>query len=174
MNNALKEIAAKYGVAEENIPEILTGMKVKDAQKPSKAQLEGFEKVCAMLQEGKPMDQALTILLEEAKNGRAGKDAVQAPNTISTEELEGFILTQAERAADAALASFPQIAIEENYRLKTLFVQRYRQHITERLQDPEYRQWFEAAIEGQDMGKLNLFGSTISNTALPSSSSSSS
>jgi len=85
-----------------------------------------------------------------------------------------FIFAQAERAADVALASFPQIAIEEYYRLKTLFVQRYRQRITERLQDPEFREQFQAAIEGQDMGKLNLFGSTKSSMALPSSSSSSS
>ena len=174
MNNALKEIAAKYNVAEENISEILAGMKVKDAQKPSKAQLEGFEKVCVMLQEGKPMDQALTILLEEAKNGKVGKEASQVSGTITPEDLDSFILEQAKRAAETTLLRFPQIAREEYNRSQGLFVQAYRQYLAEQLQNPEYRQNFIAAIEEQELGKSELLGSTMSHTALPSSSSSSS
>ncbi|WP_250126314.1 hypothetical protein [Chroococcidiopsis sp. CCMEE 29] len=172
MNNALKEIAAKYGVSEEKIPEILSGMKIKDAQKPSKPQLEGFEKICIMLQEGKPMAQALVMLLDEAKNGRAGKET--STNTPNAEEIDSFILTQAQRAADATLASLPQIAVEEHQRLKELFVQRYRQRIAQQLQDPEFRQQFQLAIEGQQMGKFNFLNSMTSNIALPSSSSSNS
>lgn len=183
MNNALKEIACKYEVSEEEIPAILAGMKVKDAQKPSKPQLEGFEKVCRMLKEGQPMDQALATILEEAKNDKTQKDtqvngSTNPSESLQTEsseaKLEEFILSLANQSADATFASLPNIALEEHHRLKALFVQQYRQRIMERLQDPEFRQQFQAAIEGQDMGKLPLLNSTTSNIALLSSSSSSS
>ncbi|MES1026214.1 hypothetical protein ABN584_25290 [Gloeocapsa sp. BRSZ] len=172
MNNTLKEIAAKYSVAEEIIPEILSGMKLKDSQRYSKSQLEGFEKVCTWLQAGKSMEQAIKTLLDEAKTNREEK--ITNTSSINPEELDGFILNQAEQAADKTLFSLPQIAIEEHYRLKALFVQRYRQRIAERLQDPEFRQQFESAIEGQELGKPKLLNSTTSSIALPSSSSSSS
>lgn len=179
MNNALKEIASKYSVSEEKIPEILAGMKIKDAQKPTKPQLEGFEKVCTMLKEGQPMDQALATILESAKNDSIQKDTQsnaranpsQSPQTENSEaKLEEFILSLANQSADATFATLPNIAFEEHHRLKALFVQRYRERIMERLQDPEFRQQFQAAIEGQDLGKLNLMSSTTSNIALPSSS----
>jgi len=180
MNNALKEIAGKYEVSEESIPEILTGMKVKDVQKPSKPQLEGFEKVCILLKEGKPMDQALATVLEAAKNDRLQKDTqtngstnpVQSPQTESSQvNLDEFIQSLANQAADSTFANLPNIAIEEHHRLKALFVQHYRQRMMERLQDPEFQQQFQAAIEGQDLGKLKFLTGTTSNIALPSSSS---
>ncbi len=183
MNDALKEIARKYAVSEEKISQILAGMKVKDVQKPSKPQLEGFEKVCTLLKEGKPMEQALATILDEAKNGKPERAPQtngsaahsKSPQTeLSEVKLDEFILAQGDRAADVTLASLPDIAFEEQQRLKALFVQRYRQRIMERLQDPEYRQQFAAAIEGEDMGKLALLNNTTSNFALPSSSSSSS
>lgn len=178
MNNALKDIATKYEISEEKMLEILAGMKVKNAEKPSKPQIEGFEKVCILLEEGKPMDEALATILDEAKNGKTREFQIDEENSQPTdtpkaEELDNFILRQAEYAADATLVSFPQIANEEQHRLKELFVQRYRQRIAQQLQDPKFRQHFQAAIEGQGVGKLNLLSSTTSNIALPSSSSSS-
>jgi len=185
MNNALNEIAAKYEVSEEKIPEILAGMKVKDAQKPSKAQLDGFEKVCTLLKEGKPMDQALATILEEAKSDKMQKDIqnnenashpqMQSPQAENSEaKLDDFILTLANQAANATLTSFPNIALEEHLRLKALFVKRYRERIAEQLQSAEFRQQFQAAMEGQELGKLPLLSSTTSNIALLNSSSSSS
>ncbi len=88
--------------------------------------------------------------------------------------LDKFILSLANQSADATFSSLPNIAIEEYQRLKALFMQQYRQRIIERLQDPEFQQQFQAAMEGgQDMGKLKLLSSTTSNTALLNSSSSS-
>lgn len=183
MNNALKEIASKYSVSEEKIPEILAGMKIKDAQKPTRPQLEGFEKVCTMLKEGQSMDQALATILESAKNDLSQKDTQTNPRANSSQsaqienseaKLEEFILSLANQSADATFATLPNIAFEEHHRLKALFVQRYRERIISRLQDPEFRQQFQAAIEGQDMGKLSLMSSTTSNIALLSSSSSNS
>lgn len=62
MNEALFEIASRYDVAEDRISEILTGMKLKNPEKPTKRQLEGFEKVCTLLKEGRvAATQKLTI-----------------------------------------------------------------------------------------------------------------
>lgn len=110
---------------------------------------------------------AASLYRQQQESSSASEPIMQA------QVLDEFIIAQAERAADAALRSFPQIAIEEYYRLKELFVQRYRQHIAKQLQNPEFRQQFQAAMEGQNVGKLNL-NSMTSNTALPSSLSSSS
>lgn len=178
MNNALKDIATRYEVSEEKMLEILGRMKVKNAEKPSKPQIEGFEKVCTLLKEGKSMDTAITAILDEAKNGKSSESEIdgetpQAADTLEDEELKNFVFREADRAADATLKSFPQIAFEERQRYKELFVQRYRQRITQQLQDPEFRQHFQAAIEGQDLGKLHLLNSMTSNIALPSNSSSS-
>lgn len=136
-----------------------------------------------MLKEGQSMDQALAIVLEAAKNDSLQKNtqtnrsvnASQSPQTENSEaKLEEFILSLANQSAEACLANLPNIAFEEYHRLKALFIQRYRERIMERLQDPEFRQQFEVAISGQDMGKLSLAQSTTSNIALPSSSSSNS
>lgn len=112
---------------------------------------------------------------DAAKLYRQQQETTTASSAVMpASEIDKFILAQAERAAEAELSKIPQVAQEENIRLRTLFVQRYRQYIAERLQDPEYREKFQAAIEGQDLGKSELLGSTTSNTALPSSSFSSS
>lgn len=178
MNNVLKDIATRYEISEEKMLDILARMKIKNAEKPSKPQIEGFEKVCTLLKEGKPMEEAITAILDEAKNGKSNEpqingEASQAADTLEDEELKNFVFREADRAADATLKSFPQIAFEERQRYKELFVQRYRQRIAQQLQDPEFRQHFQAAIEGQDLGKLPLLNSTTSNIALPSNSSSS-
>lgn len=116
----------------------------------------------------------ITALNEMVESGKAKthKEAARlyrtsTENTIESEkvgqssnELDEFILSQANTAADITFASLPQMAMEEHQRLKGLFVQRYRQRILERLQDPDFRQQFQAAIEGQDMGKLKLLNST--------------
>jgi len=132
-----------------------------------------------------PMDQALATILEEAKSDKMQKDIqnnenispsqMQSPQAENSEaKLDNFILTLANQAANATLTSFPNIALEEHLRLKALFVKRYRERIAEQLQSAEFRQQFQAAMEGEELGKLPLLSSTTSNTALLNSSSSSS
>jgi len=180
----LKAIATRYAINDEKqIEEILIAMPVTNTDKPSEEQIKGFEKVCALIQDGKQMSEAIKAASLETKNGKSERapqtnDSAapsKSPHTeLSQVKLDEFILAQGDRAADMTLASLPNIAIEEHDRLKALFRQRYQQRIMERLQDPEYRQQFEAVIEGQDMGKLSLLNNTTSNFALPSSSSSNS
>lgn len=101
-------------------------------------------------------------------------DATSQKAAQPLNNLEEFILSLANQAADTTFASFPSMALEEHHRLKALFVQQYRLRILERLQDPEFQQQFQAAMSGQDLGKLKLLlSSTKSSTALLGSSSSS-
>lgn len=88
--------------------------------------------------------------------------------------FEQYIQEHGGKAAEANLAALPAMAEAEYSHLKSMFIKAYRKRIAELLQDPGYRQQFEAAIEGQSMGKLPLLNSTTSNIVLPSSSSSSS
>jgi hypothetical protein len=168
---ALKEIANKYEITEENILEIVAGIKVKNPEKPTKRQLEGFEQVCHFLKEGKPINEAIALVVEEAKNG--SKEAI-ASSQLEDGQLEKFIIEQATKAANETLLSLPQVKLEETQRIRNLFISAYRARIAECIQDPEYKRQFIALLEGQDAGKLNLLNSTDLTIDLPSSSSSSS
>jgi hypothetical protein len=173
MNEALKEIASRYEVAEDRISEILSQMKVKNPEKPTKKQLEGFERVCTLLKEGKSIEEATEIVVSQAKNG-VQESRSDSLSLIEDDELDNFITEQALRAADATLSSLPQVAYDEYQQLKEAFVRKYRERIAERLNDPVFKEQFVAAIEGRDMGKFKLSSSTHSTIALPSSSSSNS
>jgi hypothetical protein len=146
-------------------------MKVKNLEKPSKRQLEGFEKVCALLKEGKETQEAIALVVEEAKN--SPKEAI-AELQLEDGELNKFIIEQAVRAADATLLSLPQVGLEERERIRTLFINAYRARLAQCVQDPEYKRNFIALLEGQDTGKLNLLSSTDLTIALLNSSSSNS
>jgi uncharacterized protein YoaH (UPF0181 family) len=171
MNEALKEIANRYEVAEDKISEILEKLPVKNPEKPTKKQIQGFEKVCTLIKEGKSTEEAIEIVVREAKNGTK---ELMPDSLIEDEELDNFIIEQAIRAADATISSLPQVAFDECQRLKESFVRKYRERIAERLNDPEFKQQFVATIEGKEMGKFIFSNSTHSTIALPSSSSSNS
>jgi hypothetical protein len=184
MNNALKEIAAKYEVAEESIPEILSGMKVKDPQKPTKPQLEGFEKACTLIQQGQPLPEAVNAVIAEAMEKKTPKETEKEATPDNTDQpivpdhlpnqVEQFVQEQGGKMAEMSLATLPAMAEAEHQRLKEMFIQAYRKRIAEMLQDPAYRQRFETLMLGGELGKSMLSSSTTSNIALPSSSSTSS
>lgn len=185
IHNSFKEIAKRCSIPEDQISTILESIKIKSSAKPSDEQLKGFEKVCQMIQSGMELDMAVQSIHEEVKNnnktqkenGEALPTAQAQPKTEDgvKVQIDNYVLEQAERAADATVAGFPQMAIEEQQRVKKLFIQRFQQRLAERLQDPSVRKQFQAAIEGGDMGKLpTLLESPTLNMVLPSSSSSSS
>jgi hypothetical protein len=131
------------------------------------------------------LDVAVQSIHEEAKNNnktqQENDDALPAAQAqLKAEDgvkvqIDNYVLEQAERAADATVAGFPQMAIEEQHRVRKLFIKRFQQRLAERLQDPSVRQQFQAVIEGKEMGKLPTLSESLTlNMALPSSSSSSS
>lgn len=184
-NNSFKEIAKRYSIPEDQISKILESIKIKSSAKPSDEQLKGFEKVCQMIQSGMELDVAVQSIHEEAKNNNktqkengealpAAQAQLKAEDGVNA-QLNNLVLQEAERAADVTLARFPQMALEEQQHFRELFIQRFRQCLVERLQDPNFKQQFQAVIEGKEMGKLpTLCESLTLNMALPSSSSSSS
>ena len=123
-------------------------------------------------------DDHLKILKEidkavESGKAKTYKEAVklyrqQQDTTIGSNQtaetsnsLDDFIQALADSAAERAFANLPNIASAEYERLKAAFLQRFRQRIAERMQNPEYRQQFLAAMEGEDMGNPKLLNSTI-------------
>jgi hypothetical protein len=171
MNEALKEIASRYEVASDRIPEILEKLPLKNPEKPTKKQIQGFERVCSLIKEGKSIEEAVEVVVGEAKNGKF-ESGSELP--LEDEELENFIVEQAKIAAASALSRLPQIAVEKRQQLEVKFAKAFEEEISRRLNDPTFKQQFIATIEGQDLGKLNLLSGTPSNIALPSSSSSNS
>lgn len=185
IHNSFKEIAKRYSIGEDQISPILESIKIKSSAKPSDEQLRGFEQVCQMVQSGMELDAAVQSIHAEAKNNNLAQPenaevlpAAQAQPKSEDEvntQLDNLVLQEAERAANVTLAGFPQMAFEEQQRFRQLFIERFRQHLVKGLQDPSFKQQFQAVIEGQDMGKsLMLSPSPTSNMVLPSSSSSSS
>lgn len=134
--------------------------------------LETIQALNELVESGKAetYESAVVLYRQQQEYLALSDNPVQASNN-----LDEYILSLANQSADATFASLPRIALEEHQRLRALFVQQYRKRILERLQDPEFKQQFQAAIEGQDLGKLKLLlSSTTSNTALLGSSSSNS
>ncbi len=185
IHNSFKEIAKRYSIGEDQISPILESIKIKSSAKPSDEQLKGFEQVCQMVQSGIELDAAVQLIHEEAKNNNKaqpenGEALPAAQAQLEVEDgikvqIDNYAFELAERAADASVARIPKMAIEEEKRFREAFIQRFRQRLAERLQDPSVKQQFQAVIEGQDMGKLPmLLESPTSNMALPSNSSSSS
>lgn len=185
IHNSFKEIAKRYSIGEDQISTILELIKIKSSAKPSDEQLGGFEQVCQMVQSGMELDVAVQSIHESAKknneaqpeNGEALSAAQAQPRAEEgvNVQIDNLVLEEAERAADATVAGLPQMAIEEQQRVRELFIQRFRQHLAKRLQDPSVKKQCQAVIEGEDMGKSpTLLESPTSNMALPSSSSSSS
>ncbi|GFE72211.1 hypothetical protein [Chroococcus sp. FPU101] len=174
MNEAIKEIANKYEIIEERISEILAGMKVKNPGKPTKIQLEGFEKVCILIKEGKGVEEAIAIVVAEAKNN---SNSTQVETQLGEEGLEKLVLELADQAAETMLSSIANLALiplEQYQRIKALFISRYQAQIIEQLQNPQYRQQFLALMTGDNEGKLKLLSNTDSTLALLNSGSSSS
>ena len=185
IHNSFKEIAKRCSIPEDQISPILESIKIKSSAKPTEEQIKGFEQVCQMVQSGMELDVAVQSIHESAKkNNKAqpenGETLPAAEAQPRDEEgvnvqIDNLVIEEAERAANATVAGLPQMAIEEQQRVRELFIQRFRQHLAKRLQDPSVRQQCQAVIEGEDMGKSpTLLKSPTSNMALPSSSSSSS
>jgi len=168
MNEALKEIASRYEVAEDRIPEILEKLPVKNPEKPTKKQIYGFERICSLIKEGKSTEEAVEIVVSEAKNG-VQESQVDLP--IEDEELDNFIIEQAIRAADAALSNLPKMALAERQRLTEMFIKNFRARVAQEVRKPEYYQQFDVVIESDDVGKSKLLNGSTTNMVLPSSTS---
>ena len=145
IHNSFKDIAKRYSVTEDQISPILESIKIKSSAKPSDEQLGGFEQVCQMIQSGIELDAAVQSIHEQAKNNNLAQpengEMLPAQAQLEVEDgikvqIDNYAFELAERAADASVAKIPQMAIEEEQRFREVFIQRFRQRLAERLQDP--------------------------------------
>ena len=132
---------------------------------PTAEQELKFTQVCNLIKEGQNIEQSISSVVEQTKVDHEDSPA------LSDLDLEAIIIQQANKAADATLSSLPNIAQAESLNLRQTFIQQFRTRIEQQLKSPEYQKAFISQIES--LGELPVLNSSITNTALPSSSSSS-
>ena len=178
MNDKLKEITQKYEVAEEQITEILVGIGVKNIDNPGKRQLEGLEQACVLIKEGKPVEEAIAIIREEAK--AESRETQLANEADWSDEKENLIRGLAKQAAKKNAEIFlkqdlPQLLLQGRQQAREVareeYAKTFEASIAETLQGTNYYEWLEDVMEGQELGKPNLFNGTHCNTRLLNSSS---
>jgi hypothetical protein len=168
MNKKLSDIITncELTLSEEDSRNITSALGIKDLRKnPSEEQQIKFTRVCNSIKEGKTIEQAISTVVE-------GRKTDSQDSSIDDIDLEAIITHQANLAADATLSTLPNIAQSESAVLRQKFVRHFRIRVREQLQSPEYQKAFMAQIEC--LGELPTFNNSTTNTALPSSSSSSS
>ena len=132
---------------------------------PTAEQELKFTQVCNLIKQGQTIEQSISSVVEPTKVAHEDSPA------LSDLDLEAIIIQQANKAADATLSSLPNIAQAESLNLRQTFIQQFRTRIEQQLKSPEYQKAFISQIES--LGELPVLNSSIPNTALPSSSSSS-
>ena len=160
MNKKLTDIIknCEVSLSDSESKDITSALGITDLRRnPTEEQEIEFTKICNLIKEGKAIEQAIAEVVK-AKDLNA--------------QLEAIITHQANLAADATLSTLPSIAQAESTNLRQKFVQQFRKRISEQLQSPEYQKAFISQIEC--LGELPTFNNSTTNTALPSSSSSSS
>ena len=160
MNKKLTDIIknSEISLSDSDSKNITSALGITDLRRnPTEEQEIEFTKICNLNKDGFAIEQAIAEVVK-AKDLNA--------------QLEAIITHQANLAADATLSTLPSIAQAESTSLRQKFVQQFRKRISEQLQSPEYQKAFVSQIEC--LGELPTFNNSTTNTALPSSSSSSS
>lgn len=168
MNKKLTDIIAscELSLSAEDSKNIASSLGINDLRKNPTAEQElKFTQVCNLIKQGQTIEQSISSVVEQTKVDHEDSPA------LSDLDLEAIIIQQANKAADATLSSLPNIAQAESLNLRQTFIQQFRTRIEQQLKSPEYQKAFISQIES--LGELPVLNSSITNTALPSSSSSS-
>ena len=166
MNRKIEDIFNKLSpkLEEVNIRKITSSVGIKNHGKnPTPEQEAGLEAICQLIATGESVELAISKVAEP--------DSSPKPNSNDT-NLEKIILEQANKAADAALFSLPNVALAETEQLRQAFIQQFRSRVEEQLRSPEFQQQFISQMEC--LGELRASSSNMMNTATLDSSSSSS
>ena len=84
MNDALKAIAGKHQINEDQLPAILGALNIK-TDKPTDNQLRGVERVCELMQGGSSIEAAAATVAQEAKSRKTSKDSSALAQTDSSD-----------------------------------------------------------------------------------------
>ena len=141
MNRKIEEIFDKLEpkLDEANIRKITSSVGIKNHGKnPTPEQEAGLEAICQLIATGESIELAISKVVEP--------DSSPKPNLNDT-NLEKIILEQANKAADAALFSLPNVALAETEQLRQTFIQQFRSRVEEQLRSPEFQQQFISQME---------------------------
>lgn len=169
MNKRITEIIAKHelSLSEEDTRTITASVDIDDLRRnPTEEQEVRLTQICHLIRDGKTVSEAISTVVEPTELD--GEDS----GVLSDADIEAMIISQANKAADATLSSLPNIAQAESSKLRQTFIQQFRNRIQQQLRSPEFQKAFIDQIES--LGELPALSGNIPNTALPSSSSSSS
>ncbi len=157
MNNKIKAIFENYHISlsEEDKKSITSKLDIKDLRKnPTEKQEEQLNQVCKLIGYGKNITHALA--------------EIDIKTDDSDSSLDFDAITElANRAADAALLSLPNLAQAEMEGLRAKFIEQFRIRVQQQLLSPEFKQKFVEQIEC--LGELTTSNNSSPNMALPSS-----
>ena len=165
MNRKIEEIFNQLepNLEETDIRKITSSVGIKNHGKnPTNEQEEGLEAVCQLIAAGESVESAILKV----------SSLTDKSLETSSQNMEQIILEQANKAADAALMSLPNVAQSEIERLRQSFVKQFRTRIEQQLNSPKFQQQFVSQMEC--LGEQAVFSSSTTNTALLDSSSSNS
>lgn len=165
MNRKIQEIFNKLeqNLEEADIRKITSSVGIKNHGKnPTNEQEEGLEAVCQLIAAGESVESAISKV----------SSLTDKSSENSRQNMEQIILEQANKAADAALLSLPNVAQSEIEQLRQSFIRQFRIRIEQQLSSPEFQQQFVSQMEC--LGEQVVFSSSTTNTALLDSSSSNS
>lgn len=151
MNHKLQSIINNFelSLSEEQNKHIISSLGITDLRKnPTPEQENHLNQVFQLIKDGQEIEQAISQALTNA-------------------DLERIITEQANKAADAALLTLPNVAEGEINKLRQIFIEKFRLRIEQQLQSPEYHQAFLDRIEC--LGESPTLNGSTQTTALPSS-----
>ncbi|MEL6579118.1 MAG: hypothetical protein AAFQ14_05170 [Cyanobacteria bacterium J06621_12] len=153
MSHKIIEAARGFGISlsESDGKQINDFLGITDKRKNlSNEQRLLVQQVCELISQGKSVESAIALA---GSNDASVSEGFVEPSTESeaTDEvdLNLIIESQANRAADAALMSLPDLAMSEIEGIRAAFIRQFRKRIRERLQSADYMSALVTTIDSQ-------------------------
>ena len=156
MSHKIIEAASGFGVSlsDSDGERVNAFLGIEDKRKNlSDEQKLILQQVCQLISQGKSVEGAIaqmgsTDSSESTSESVVDRSAKSEP--IDEPDLNLIIESQANRAADAAMMSLPNLASAEIEGFRRAFIRQFRKRITERLQSVEFQSAFVTTINGRE------------------------
>ena len=166
MSHKIIEAANGFGVSlsESDGEQVNAFLGITDKRKNlSDEQKLILQQVCELVSKGKSVERAIALLGSTDSSESAVGNTAKSEPTDKPDDLNLIIESQANRAADEALMSLPNLASAEIEGIRQAFIRQFRTRIRERLQSAEFQSCFVTTIDTQ--GQLPTTD-TANNTVL--------
>ena len=169
MSHKIIEAASGFGVSlsSSDGERVNAFLGIKDKRKNlSDEQKLILQQVCQLMSRGESVEGAIALVGSTDSSESTSESVVDLSaksEPVDEPDLNLIIESQANRAADAAMMSLPNLASAEIEGIRAAFIRQFRKRIRERLQSVEFQSAFVTTINGQ--GQLSATDTT-SNTVL--------